>query len=91
MGTTDFGLHNILIYEMKNREGKGGKYSKKEKVTTDTYTNAQTNFPLVDSTLSKEGAGPFCGWGRVKNWNKPCLLLYNILFQECLINKNGYN
>ena len=31
METLDFGLHDILIYEMKNRKGKGGKYFKKEK------------------------------------------------------------
>ena len=29
METLDFGLHDILIYEMKNREGKGGKYLEK--------------------------------------------------------------
>ena len=26
METLDFGLHDILIYEMRNGEGKGGKY-----------------------------------------------------------------
>ena len=30
METLDFGLHDILIYEMKNGEGKGGKYLEKE-------------------------------------------------------------
>ena len=30
MGTLDFGLHDILMYEMKNGEGKGGKYLEKE-------------------------------------------------------------
>ena len=31
MGTSDFGLHKILIYAMKSREGKGRKYLEKEK------------------------------------------------------------
>ena len=30
-GTLDFGLHCILIYEMKNGEGKGGKHMEKGK------------------------------------------------------------
>ena len=30
METLDFGLHDILIYEMKNGEGKGGKYLEKK-------------------------------------------------------------
>ena len=30
MGTEDFGLHDILIYERKNTEGKGGKYLEKK-------------------------------------------------------------
>ena len=30
METLDFGLHDILIYEMKNGEGKGGKYWRKK-------------------------------------------------------------
>ena len=30
MGTFHFGLPNILIYEMKNAEGKGGKYLEEE-------------------------------------------------------------
>ena len=32
MGTFDFGLHKILIYEMKNEKGKGGKYMEKENI-----------------------------------------------------------
>ena len=31
MGTLEFELHDILIHEMKNGEGKGGKYLEKEK------------------------------------------------------------
>ena len=31
MGTSDFGLHKILIYAMKNGEVKGVKYLEKEK------------------------------------------------------------
>ena len=38
------GLNNQII-----------EYSKKEKVITDKQTNRQTEFPLVDSTLSVEG------------------------------------
>ena len=30
MGTFDFGLYKILIYEMRNEKGKGGKYLEKE-------------------------------------------------------------
>ena len=30
MGTLDFGLHKILIYAMKNGQGKGGKYLENE-------------------------------------------------------------
>ena len=30
MGTSDFGLHKILIYAMKNGEGKRGKYLERE-------------------------------------------------------------
>ena len=30
METLDFGLHDILIYEMKNGGGKGGKYLEKK-------------------------------------------------------------
>ena len=30
-GTLNLGLHCILIYEMKNGEGKGGKHMEKEK------------------------------------------------------------
>ena len=29
MGALDFRLHDNLIYEMKNKDGKGGKYSEK--------------------------------------------------------------
>ena len=58
-----------------NGDGKRGKYlarmrrgtEKENEVMAEKYTNAQTDFPLVDSTLSTEGAGPFCGWGRVKS------------------------
>ena len=32
MGTSDFGLHKILIYAMKSREGKGRKYLEKENI-----------------------------------------------------------
>ena len=54
MGTTDFGLHNILIYEMKNgerkeeniwlaeqkkREGKRGKYLEKKIRSVNCPTN----------------------------------------------------
>ena len=31
METLDFGLHDILIYEMKNGEGKGGTYLEKKR------------------------------------------------------------
>ena len=30
MATLDFGLHDILIYDMMNGEEKGGKYLEKE-------------------------------------------------------------
>ena len=36
METLDFGLHDIPIYEMKNGEGKGGKYLEK-KVEKDIF------------------------------------------------------
>ena len=31
MGTLDYGLHGILIYEMKKGEGKKGKYVEKKR------------------------------------------------------------
>ena len=77
--------------EKRNREGKGGKYLEKEKVMTDIYTDAQTDFPHVDSTSSTEVVDPFHRRNRAKNWNTSGLLLSNLLFQECLNNKNEYN
>ena len=32
LGALDFRLHDNLIYEMKNKDGKGGKYSEKENI-----------------------------------------------------------
>ena len=51
--------------EKENREGKEGKYSKKEKVMTDK----QTEFPLVD----------FCGRGRVKIISGGCVKIITTL------------
>ena len=48
MGTLDFGLHKILIYAMKNGQGKGGKYLEKEK---------EKNIFLVEEQKNGEGRG----------------------------------
>ena len=37
METLDFGLHDILIYEMRNGEGKGRKYLEKKKTEKETF------------------------------------------------------
>ena len=73
MGTLDFGLHDIVIYEMMNKEGKGRKYLRRKRRTIfgeGKYLEKENIFKEV--TNSREGKGGIIWRGKINvDANRP--------------------